>query len=185
MKALLIPGPNYTTGYEAVTHMETKLGGWKATLQKQKRKLQANRLDALSRLPLDLNSVTQVVENSLMWRTFERVVRRSRSGEEVSAEELKVAMGAVTISSLYKSWQRPGVAANCTVEEFWQTVHEPQKEVYVVSVKVHKTGSLGSAKLILDPTMMAKIRAYIKHVHPHLAEPGNDIAELFIMPGCS
>ena len=36
-------------------------------------------------------------------------------------------------------------------------MHVPQKDVYVVSVKEHKTGSLGPAKLILDPTMMAKI----------------------------
>ena len=51
----------------------------------------------------------------IMWKTFERVVRKCRME--------RCLLGAVTITSLYKSWQRPGVAANYTVNEFWQAVH--------------------------------------------------------------
>lgn len=53
-----------------------------------------------------------------MWRVFDRVVRRLREGEEVDTVQMKTALGAVTISALYKSWQQPGVAANCTDSEF-------------------------------------------------------------------
>lgn len=63
LKLRLLPGSNYTAGYEAIAHMETTMVTWKNSLRKEKRKLQANRLDALSRLPLDLNSVMEVVEN--------------------------------------------------------------------------------------------------------------------------
>lgn len=137
---------------------------WKNSLRKEKRKLQANCLDALSRLPLNFNSVTAVIENKDMWRVFDRVICRLRAGEEVDTVSLKVALGAVTISSLYKSWQRPGVAANCTVAEFWNAVKV--NDVFVVSVKDHKTGLMGPAKLILDHDIMAKIRLYRKHIRP-------------------
>lgn len=54
---------------------------------------------------------------------FERVVRKCRLGEDVSNMDLKVALGVVTISSIYKSWQRSGVASNCTVavQSVWMT----------------------------------------------------------------
>ena len=63
LKSRLIPGENYTAGFEAISHIEDKVRTWKLSLRKEKRKLQANRLDTLSRLPLDLNSVTKIVEN--------------------------------------------------------------------------------------------------------------------------
>lgn len=56
-------------------------------------------------------------------------------------------------------------------------------DLYIVSIKDHKTGSMGSAKLVLDTNMMARIRTYMKYIRPALAETGNDIPNLFIMPG--
>ena len=50
-------------------------------------------------------------------------------------------------------------------------------------MKDHKTGSMGPTKIVIDTTMMSRIRAYLKYVRPALVEPGNDIPNLFFMPG--
>lgn len=69
-----------------------------------------------------------------MWRVFDCVIRKLRAGEEISNTDLKIALGAVTVSTLYKSWQRPGVAVNCTVSEFWNAVKVDN--LFVVSVRL-------------------------------------------------
>lgn len=35
----------------------------------------------------------------------------------------------------------------------------------------------------MDPTLKTKVDSYFKHIRPKLAEPGQDIANLFILPG--
>ncbi len=65
----------------------------------------------------------------------------------IDDDELKFAMAAVMLSSLYESWQRPGAVCNCLLSE-WQK-GSLIDDNYVISVTEHKTGLGGTAKLVL------------------------------------
>ena len=64
-------------------------------------------------------------------------------------KEMKSAMSAVLVTAMLKSWQRPGVVTNATLEEYQRGGQEG--ELFIVQVANHKTEVLGSAKLIFSP----------------------------------
>lgn len=43
-----------------------------------------------------------------------------------------------------------------------------RKDVYVLSVREHKTGVNGAACLMLDASDCPQLKGYVKHVHPLL-----------------
>lgn len=179
LKGRLIPGTS-SEAVEHLRHAETKIAFWKSRLRKEKRKLAANRLDSLSKLPLNLGDVSAIVDNKTMWTKFNSSVQSAREGKSLNEAQLKLAMGAVAVSILYRSWQRPGVVSNLTISEFDGAVKED--DTFCISVKNHKTGSLGPARLLADHQTMSRMRQYLKHIRPQLASPGNDIENFFILP---
>ena len=94
-----------------------------------------------------------------MWTKFNTTVRNVREGKDVSDSNLKLAMGAVALSILYKSWQRPGVVANLSVSEFEAAVKV--EDTFCISVREHKTGLLGPARLLADLDTMTRMRQAI------------------------
>ena len=57
------------------------------------------------------------------------------------------------------------------------------KKCLIVSVKEHKTGAMGPAKVTIDNQLMHRINAYQTHIRPHMSPSGEDIPQLFILPG--
>ena len=160
-----------------MTLMEAKLDSWKRQLRRQKKKLSLQQLDALSTSSLTLADVTKVVDNVKMWGRFDRAVKKARAGEDV--EDLKFAMGACAIAFLYKNWQRQGVVMNMLEYQEGLIINK----CLIVSVNEHKTGSLGPAKVTIDNQLMHRINAYQRHIRPHMSPSGEDIPQLFILPG--
>jgi len=68
--------------YIKACHVQEVLLQWKATLCKEKRKLSAKRLEALS----SLEEVTQLVECDEAWENFEEICTRAKHGDPVATE---------------------------------------------------------------------------------------------------
>ena len=98
----------------------------------------------------------------------------------LSQKDLKLAMGAVMVTTMLKSWQRPGAVANATVEEFQQAKEEDDN--VIIRVVNHKTGIHGSAKLVFSKLDYQCLQKYFKYIRPILV--GNKLTErLFVKEG--
>ena len=157
--------PHDMTRSAKINLIQSSLVGWKASLRKEKKRLNAIRLEQVSDSDISFDSIKAVVNNKNMWLKFNAVINKLKKGEEVGETLLKFSMASVMISILL--W--PGVVKNCTIEEF-----ESAKLIdgmYIIKVKQHKTSVSGSAKLMFDEQMMGRLR-YFKYVRPKLAQPG-------------
>ena len=168
---------------EKIDDMEVHIQRWKQVLRKEKNIKQIDRMENLSENSnLSLDVITNVVDNKSMWDKFEETVDALKRGRKVSDNSLKAAMGVVMVSVVLKSYQRPGAVCNCTVEEYKGA--KTIEGISIIKVKDHKTSSkYGTAKLTLDTVLMERLHLYFDYVRPHLAQPGSDITNLFIMPG--
>ena len=61
----------------------------------------------------------------------------------LSQKDLKLAMGAVMVTTMLKSWQKPGAVANATIVEFQQA--KEKNDNVIIRVVNNKTGIHGSA----------------------------------------
>ena len=127
-------------------------------LRKQKKKLAAHRLEKLSEESLNFDDVKNFVENKSMWARSDGVINELMDNEDVSDDDVKFVMACLMITVLFKLWQRPGAALNCTVEEFLNgTLSE---NIFVVSVREHKTGTYGCARLMFDSSLLKRTKLY-------------------------
>ena len=164
-----------------IRESEEDIEQWKKTLRGEKQSLQARRMEEASEMDMSLEDVTAVVDNPEMWARFSETVTRVRSGEEVPENDLKLAMGSVMLAIKLKSFQRPGAVMNCTINEYRNAVKTDG--TLIIKVYNHKTQKTGPAKLTMDSNLEKRLRLYVKHIRPLLAEPGSDIENLFILPG--
>lgn len=84
---------------------------------------------------------------------------------------------AVAALLLDKSWQRPGALANCTMGEYRSAclvIREGGNgaDLFVKSVKEHKTGTKRAARLLLSSTHLPKLKMYVHIVGP-IIDPNN------------
>jgi len=56
------------------------------------------------------------------------------------------------------------------------------KDVYVPSVREHKTGVKGAAYLMLDETDWPQLKGYVEHVRP-IMDPEGKSPHLLLFPG--
>ena len=169
--------------HQRAMRMKDSLKAWKATMRKEKTKKRAQRLEELSSQQVSIAEVTGILECKPMWTDFHECLRKSETGRTVSSKELKECTAAIAALLLFKSWQRPGAAANLTVHEYQErrTVLQGEEEVVVIRCKEHKTGMSGSAKLTLNSADLSKVEAYVTHIRP-LTCPG-DSPNLLLLPG--
>ena len=66
-----------------VTSIEPHVAAWKRALRKEKQQLNVQRLEKLSEEPLDMNTITEFVENPEMWAKFDSVIKSIQQGEEL------------------------------------------------------------------------------------------------------
>ena len=129
--------------------MQEVLKQWKATLQKEKRKLRVKQLEALSNEPPTLEEVTQLVDCDKVWVDFDEVCTRAKCSEPVGMAALNWCSLLMTATTSYKSYmyQRPGAIANCTFDELEAAklvIWEGAKvHVYMISVHDHRLGGRG------------------------------------------
>ncbi len=116
LRYLRLSDPEECPDLEAqARRMEESIATFKRTLRKFKYKRVEQRLEELSETPLDLEEVTQVVDNPLMWREFEQVIDMIKSEKDVEPRQLELCTTAVATLLLFKSWQRPGAVCTTTV----------------------------------------------------------------------
>ena len=154
------------TKLEAVTESLKK---WKYTLRKEKKKLANKRIEALSDNKLDLEIIQRFINDYSMWNRFDDIIERAKKvNVEISDDEKKFCLGAVVVTTLYESWQRPGAVSNCTLEEFQNG--SDVDGVLIVLVTEHKTGVGGSAKLMFKKGLKNKVNDYLEYIRPRSVE---------------
>ena len=170
--------PELTT---KIRESEEDIEQWKKTLRGEKQVLQAKRMEEASEMDMSLEDITAVVDSPEMWARFSDTVARIKDGEEVPENDLKLAMTSVMLAIKLKSFQRPGAVMNCTVNEYRNATKSG--DTTIIKVYNHKTQKQGPAKLTMDRNLETRLKLYVKHVRPLLAEAGSDIENLFILPG--
>lgn len=77
-------------------------------------------------------------------------------------------------SVLLRSWARPGVVTNCTIDEYRDKL--PVGNGVVIHVHEHKTaGTTGTAKLVVSHTLLERLELYFNVIRPKMVSPGRDI----------
>ena len=141
---------------------------WKASLGKGRREKAQRKLEQLSEGTHSLDDITEVVDNSRMWEHFDRILSMCQVGDPALTQpDLKLAMGAVLVTTLLKSFQRPGAVTNATLKEYRLSVKEGENRV--IKVVNHKTSVHGSAKLLFDSKDWKRLFNYITYIRPRLA----------------
>ncbi len=166
-----------------IKETEGEIYDWKKTLRRQKQALNVRRLEKTSEMDLNMGEITEVVDNPTMWAKFSDIVTRAKNGRDVPENDLKLAMGIMAAAVKLKSYQRPSAIINCTVEEYERAKCPDDMGTTVIKVYNHKTGSQGPANLTLDSKTAKRLDLYFKYIRPLLVEPGEDIDNLFILPG--
>ena len=164
-----------------IRETEEDIEQWKKSLRSEKKQLQVRRMEEASEMDMSLEAITEVVDSPQMWARFSDTVTRIKNGEEVPENDLKLAMGSVMLAIKLKSFQRPSSVINCTVNEYRNAIKSG--DTTIIKVYNHKTQKQGPAKLTMDSDLEKRLKLYFKHVRPQLAEAGNDIENLFILPG--
>ena len=76
------------------------------------------RIELLSNSKLDFDKVKKFTDNNEMWQRYGEIIQQRREGKSVADREIKFAMSAIMIASLFNSWQRPGSVKNLKLSEF-------------------------------------------------------------------
>jgi hypothetical protein len=167
---------------EMIQDTELHIQQWKRTLRSQKSSLQVKRIEEVSEMNLSMDQITQVVDNQEMWGRYDKTMKRFKKHQEVTESEQKIALATIMTCIMLKSSQRPGAVTNCTIAEY-RAATTTSDGTTVIKVFNHKTGQQGTAKLTLDTQLHQRLNNYFNYMRPLLAQPGNDIDELFILPG--
>ena len=95
----------------------------------------------------DLAELTAVVRCEDMWEDFQKTVATSAQSRP-SDSDLKSATAAILAMLLFGSAQCPGAVLGATIDEYMAATQ--YEDVWVVSVKEHKTTKMGPARLTMD-----------------------------------
>ena len=91
--------------YQQASSLLDDIRMWQSTLGKHRRAKAQHQLENLSETSLDLANISEVIECENMWAHFHRVVSMCIVGDPgLSQKDLKLAMGAVMVTTMLKSW---------------------------------------------------------------------------------
>ena len=107
-----------------------------------------------------------------MWKDCE-VIEQVKRGTDIQVQVLNRCSVVMATLLMYKSWQRPGAVCNCTLLEYQNAklvLGEGQRgeDVFVMSVREHKTWVKGAARLMLTSNDLPKLEGYVNHIRPLL-----------------
>ena len=164
-----------------VVRMETIMQGWKASLRKKRAVKLVERMEEFASTPSSLDEITEFIECQEMWKEYRAIVKRIQEGKEVPPSDVNFCSVAVGALLLYSSWQRPGAVENCTIEEFQasKTEEVDGSVKVVISVKHHKTGTMGPANLVFSADHMEKLLTYVEYIRPQV-DPESKSPYLFV-----
>ena len=157
------------------------IGLWQKKLRKKRAEKRHARLELRSEARLTAEQVDEAVEDKAMWSHYRKVVRGVEGRGLVTPKQLELAMGAVMYMVMARSTSRPGAVANFTVGEL-ERGKVQKNGCTVYSVKDHKTGTMGTAQLMLDVKDANTLRQYVSVVRPQLLGSNNSDL-VFVRPG--
>lgn len=172
-------------GYLRCQRATDRYSDWRASLQPEKAVLNAQRLERASNSNKPVTELTALVRHTPLWDDVNDVLARAAvPGQNLTAEEEKLVVAALMGNILQKNFQRPGAAAQATLEEFnnVERVIEGGEEVRVMRVARHKTARKGPAYLTMTANDYKMLKKYVKRVRPRL-DPAGQLDLLFIRRG--
>ena len=119
-----------------------------------------------------------------LWVKFNVTVGELEDDNTVTDSQLTQATLAVATVLLYKSLAQLGAVCNARLQEFGAAVKVSGEgpeggDVYVFSVREHKTGLLGTAKFMLSEEDWERLCQYTLLVRPAI-NPNNTLPYLFV-----
>ncbi len=141
----------------------------------------------MSELEPSLQDVSAVVDCEGLWADFEITAEAVQAGEAVDDKGLVRATLAIASLLLYKSLARSGAVCNATVAEFKAAKlvrgeGPGGSDVYVFAVREHKTGVLGTAKMMMGEDDFGRVSAYLDVIRPEI-DPEETLPYLLVLPG--
>ena len=116
-----------------------------------------------------------------MWKLFNQTVKAVTSQKDPPTADLEMCSAAILALLVYGSWQRPGGAANMTVQDYCRAKIVVHKEkVQVITVKEHKTATKGAAKFTSSGANITTVKVYHDVIRLYL-DPDEEVES--ILPG--
>ena len=174
----------YNPMYAQATGTIELISVWKTTLRRQKSILREKRLSELSSETLSRAEITSLLDCNPLWVHFDETCKAAECNTPaLTTAKLDQASVVLAGSLLYKNWQRPGAIVNATLTEFENAnvVRTGDETVFVMKVVDHKTGSKGTANVVVEKTDHARIALYIDTVRK-VQNTGNS-SLLFLLTG--
>ena len=174
----------YDPMYAQATGTIELISVWKTTLRRQKSILREKRLSELSSETLSRAEITSLLDCNPLWVHFDETCKAAECNTPaLTTAKLDQASVVLAGSLLYKNWQRPGAIVNATLTEFENAnvVRTGDETVFVMKVVDHKTGSKGTANVVVEKTDHARIALYIDTVRK-VQNTGNS-SLLFLLTG--
>lgn len=169
-------------GYLRCQRATDRYSDWRVSLQPV---LNAQRLERASNSNKPVTELTALVRHTPLWDDVNDVLARAAvPGQSLTAEEEKLVVAALMGNILQKNFQRPGAAAQATLQEFnsIEKVNEGGEEVRVMRVARHKAARKGPAYLTMAANDHKMLKKYVKRVRPRL-DPAAQLDLLFIRRG--
>lgn len=162
-----------------ISHVDDILSRWKYTLRREKKKKNHERVQMLAdSSKLDVDKLRKFVNNTRMWTKFNSIISQCKNKTIPSEDSLKFSVSAVTLVSLFGSWQRPGAVKNLTVSQYKSGTM--LDGTYVVNITNHKTGVGGVANLMFKDEVKQRVDDYLEYIRPHLILEDNQHDNLFL-----
>ena len=95
----------------------------------------------LSSSTLSLDEVDDVIQDEAMWRDFIDVSDKLGDKLPVSTREMNACTIMMATLLTFRSWQRPGAAANATLAEYKNRTEVPHEGETVTIIKVQLIGT--------------------------------------------
>ena len=156
---------------QAAEKMKMRLKKWRQGLRKERKGLEADRLDRFIENPPDILPIRRLLTRSDILEHFITAGKRAKKGQLLTPSTINEFGAYLYAIFVHINGQRPGSVANITVTDVQNatTLKMGGEHKLVIRCSSHKTAhSYGAAKLSLDEKFMDVFRMYEKYVRPKI-----------------
>ena len=158
---------NHTT----VERTRMRLKKWRQSFRKQRKGLEADRMDQFVENPPDTEPLRRLLNSREVRDHFASIGERAMDGQVVTPSEVNEYGSYLFGLFVHLNGQRPSSVSNLRVKDVANatTVYIGGHQKMVVRCSSHKTAhAYGAAKLTLDEKFFHILELYSKHIRPNI-----------------
>ena len=145
----------------------TSIAMWQKQIRRDRSRKRHQRKELNAEESLSVEEIEMAVRCPRIWQHYRKTVMSVLQCHDVMPRDLELAIGAVMYLVMATSTSRPGACANFTIDEY-NAGRTTEQGCLVCSVKEHKTGSMGSAKLTVGKEDIKALKDYVDYLRPKL-----------------